>query len=272
MKKFLTTLILVILLAAVGGGFLLLRFERQQLYHPRPDIHATPAHFQQRFQEVQFTAADGTTLSGWWIPANHPRGTVVFCHGNGGNISDRAHLAPAFTKRGLNLFLWDYRGYGQSAGSPSEPGLYRDARAAFDAAQPMSRNLPIIVYGHSLGAAVACQLARERPVSGLIIEGGFASMADMARRRFPDWPLDRLLTVKYDAAATAAALPGIPKLFGHSPRDEVIPFQSGRLLFAAAAAPKTFTILGGAHSDSSWLTPGQPGGEDLDNFLAQFKP
>lgn len=272
MKKFLKTLLILLLLTLGGGGFLLLRLERQQLYHPRRDIDATPAHFQLRFQEVQFTAADGVVLTGWWIPANYPRGTVVYCHGNGGNISDRAHLAPAFTRRGFNLFLWDYRGYGQSAGSPSEQGLYRDARAAFDAAQPMSRNLPIIVYGHSLGAAVACQLARERPLSGLIIEGGFASIADMTRRRFPDWPLDRFLTVKYDAAAAAATLTDLPKLFGHGPRDEVVPFQSGRLLFAAAAPPKTFAILGGAHSDSSWLTPGQPGSDELTTFLAQFNP
>lgn len=272
MKKFFLTLLVLLALLAVSGGIGLLRFENRQLYHPAAEIDATPAQFQLRYQDVQFSSADGTPLFGWWIPANHPRGTVVYCHGNAGNIGGRAHFAPEFTKRGFNLFLWDYRGYGRSGGRPSEKGLYADARAAYDAAEAMSRKLPVIAYGHSLGAAVAIQLAQDRPVAGLIVQGGFASMADMAKRRYPSLPLDRILTVKYDAAATAATLTNLPKLFGHSLTDEVVPFQSGRILLNAAAEPKTFVLLSGAHSDNSWFVPGGDGNAQFEAFLARYKP
>ena len=272
MKKFFLTLALLLALLAAAGWILLLRFENRQLYHPTAALDATPAQFQLRYQDVQFSAADGTPLFGWWIPANRPRGTVVYCHGNAGNIGGRAHLAPEFTKRGFNLFLWDYRGYGRSGGRPTEKGLYADARAAYDAAEAMSRKLPVIAYGHSLGAAVAIQLAQDRPLAGLVVQGGFASMADMAKRRYPALPLDRVLTVKFDAAAGAAALTNLPKLFGHSLTDDVVPFPSGRILHAAAAEPKTFVLLSGAHSDVSWFVPGGAGNAELEAFLAAFKP
>jgi uncharacterized protein len=172
------------------------------------------------------------------------------------------HQRPSRSRihpRGFNLFLWDYRGYGRSGGRPSERGLYEDARAAFDAAAAMSGGLPIVVYGISLGGAVAVQLATDRPAAGLVVEGSFASAADIARRRYPNLPLHRVLSVSYDSAAKAARLEGMPKLIGHSIQDETIPFQSGRILHAAAAPPKVFTMLQGGHNDSSWFIPGAPG-------------
>ena len=269
-KVFLSILLLV--LASVAAGWVYLRhFEFSELYRPSTEILATPAQFQLRFQEVQFVASDGTSISGWWIPANHPRGTVVYCHGNAGNIGGSAHLAPEFFKRGFNLLLWDYRGYGRSGGRPSEKGLYDDARAAFDAAAAMSGKLPIVVYGLSLGGAVAIQLAADRPAAALVVEGAFASAADIARRRYPTLPLDRVLSVSYDSASKVAALKDTPKLFGHSPNDETIPFQSGRILHASSAPPKTFVLLSGGHNDQSWFTPGAPGNAEFEAFLAQFK-
>ena len=271
MKKVFLSVLLLLVALVVAGWIYLRRFERAQLYAPAPDIAATPAQFQLRYQDVQFSAADGTALHGWWIPANRPRGTVVYCHGNAGNIGRSARYAPEFFKRGFNLLLWDYRGFGRSGGRPTEPGLYDDARAAFDAAAAMGGDLPVLVYGLSLGGAVAVQLAVDRPAAALIVEGGFASAADIARRRYPALPLDRLLSAAYDSAAKAAALEGLPKLFGHSLQDEVIPFQSGRILHAAAAPPKTFVLLAGGHNDSSWFTPGAAGNAEFEAFLAQFK-
>ena len=271
MKKFLRLFLLLLAVAAAAALVALRRFERNQLYHPSPEIAATPAQFQLRFQEVQFIAADGTALTGWWIPANRPRGTVVYCHGNAGNVGSNAHVAPEFFKRGFNLLLWDYRGYGRSAGRPSEKGFYADARAAFDAAEAMSGQLPILIYGKSLGGAVAVQLATDRSAAALIVQGAFASAADMARRRYPNLPLDRLLSVSFDSAAKAATLAGLPKLFGHSPHDDVIPFQSGRILHASAAPPKTFVLLAGDHNQNSWFTPGAPGNAEFEAFLGQFK-
>ncbi|NCA82059.1 MAG: alpha/beta fold hydrolase [Opitutae bacterium] len=271
MKKVLLFSLFLLLVAAAAGGIYLRRFEFATLYHPSAEIFATPAHFQLRYQEVQFVASDGTPLHGWWIPANRPRGTVVYCHGNAGNIGSNAHLAPEFFKRGFHLLLWDYRGYGRSGGRPSENGFYDDARAAFDAAAAMSGPLPILVYGNSLGAAVAIQLAADRPAAALVVEGAFASAADIARRWYPNFPLARLLSVSYDSAAKAAALNAMPKLFGHSTTDEVIPFQSGRILHAAAAPPKTFVLLSGGHNDSSWFKPGAAGNAELEAFLGQFE-
>jgi hypothetical protein len=271
MKKFLFSILALLMAGTLAGWIYLRRFEYAQLYEPSPDVTTTPAHYQLRYQDVQFMASDGTALTGWWIPANRPRGTVVYCHGNAGNIGTLAHLAPEFVRRGFNVLLWDYRGYGRSAGRPSEKGLYDDARAAYDAAEAMSGKLPIILYGNSLGGAVAVQLARDRSPAGLVVQGAFASAADMARRLYPRWPLDRVLSVSYDAARTAAGLAGLPKLFGHSPVDETIPFQSGRILHAHAAPPKVFTLLSGSHGDDSWFTPGGAGNAELETFLGQFK-
>jgi uncharacterized protein len=272
MKKVFLSILLLLAMVVATGWIYLRRFEFATLYHPAPEVATTPAQFQLRFQEVQFIAADGTALTGWWIPANHPRGTVVYCHGNAGNIGNNAQVAPEFFKRGFNLLLWDYRGYGHSAGRPSENGFYADARAAFDAAEAMSGKLPILVYGNSIGGAVAIQLATDRPAAALIVEGSFASAADVARRWYPSVPIDRLLSVSYDSATKAATLEGLPKLFGHSPHDEVIPFQSGRILHAAAAPPKTFVLLDGDHNGNSWFTPGALGNKELDGFLGQFAP
>lgn len=271
MKKVFLSILFLALVAVAAGWMVLRRFEHAQLYHPTADIAATPAQFQIPYQNAQFVASDGTPLTGWWIPANRPRGTVVYCHGNSGNIGRSAHLAPEFFKRGFNLLLWDYRGYGRSGGRPSEKGFYDDARAAYDAAAAMSGQLPIVVHGISLGSAVAIQLATDRPVAALIVEGAFASAADMAKRWYPNLPLDRLLSVSYDSAAKVAALKDLPKLFGHSTSDEVVPFQSGRILHGAAAQPKTFVLLAGGHNDSSWFTPGAPGNAELEAFLGQFK-
>ncbi len=264
--------ILFLLVFTAGGGWMALRyFERSRIYHPSTVLTSTPAHFQLRYQDVTFTSADGTTLFGWWIPANRPKGTIVYCHGNAGNIGSDLPLAPEFFKRGYNLLLWDYRGYGKSEGSPSEKGLYADARAAFDAAAALSKDIPVIVYGYSLGASVAAKLAIQRPADALILDAGFASAADMARRWYPSFPVDRLLSVSFDTSAAVARLENIPKLIGHSPQDEIVPFQSGRLLHAAAAPPKTFVLLSGGHSDHSWLYPGKTGYEELENFLKNIQ-
>jgi uncharacterized protein len=271
MKKAFLILLFLFAAGAAAGWIYLRRFEYNQLYHPAADIGTTPAQFQLRYQDVQFIAADGTALAGWWVPANRPRGTVVYCHGNAGNIGSNAHLAPEFFKRGFNLLLWDYRGYGCSGGRPSEKGFYEDARAAFDAAAAMSGKLPILVYGNSLGGAVAVQLAVDRPVAALIVEGAFASAADIARRWYPSVPVDRVLSVSYDSASKASALSGLPKLFGHSIGDETVPFQSGRILYAAAAPPKAFVLLSGKHSDNSWFIPGASGNAEFEVFLGQFE-
>jgi uncharacterized protein len=271
--KSVATILFVLALAAAAAGWAYLRqFERSRVFRPRPDIESTPAQFQLRFQDVQFVSEDGTSLHGWWIPAKTAWGTVVYCHGNSGNVGTFAHYAPEFVRRGFNLFLWDYRGYGRSDGHPSEEGIAADARAAYDVAAELSPSLPIVVYGLSLGGAVASRLATERPAAGLVVEAGFVSLEDMARRQYPRFPMHRLMSMSFDSAASVAALEGMPKLIGHSIHDEVVPFQSARLLHGAAAAPATFAILEGGHNDSSWFRPGAAGNAELEAFLKRYKP
>ncbi len=163
MKKVFWSILFLLLLAAAAGWIALVRFQQGQLYHPTAEIATTPAQYRLRSRRCSFSLPTAPRSTGWWIPANRPRGTVVYCHGNAGNIGGNAHIAPEFFKRGFNLLLWDYRGYGKSGGRPSEQGLYDDASAAYDAAAAMSGKLPIVVYGNSLGGAVAVQLAKDRP-------------------------------------------------------------------------------------------------------------
>lgn len=275
MKKFFTFLLVLLLLLAAAfavGLFLLRHAERAVLYHPAPTLSATPADYHLRYQNVLFRASDGTRLEGWWIPCRSPRATLLYCHGNASNRSADAQWAPFFARHRMNVLLWDYRGYGGSEGTPSEEGLRRDARAAFDAAAESAPGLPVIVCGHSLGAAVAARLALDRPVAGLILDSPFASAADMARRLHPDlpFPIAPFLSVEYDTAACAAALPGLPKIIGHSPTDETIPFQSARTLHAAAAAPKTFVLLDGSHTTRSWFRDNGTGSAELSDFLSRW--
>lgn len=272
MKKLLFGVLYFLIAAMVVGWVYLRQLERQYLYHPQKVITTTPGQFGLRYQDVQFVAADGTVLTGWWMPANRPRGTVIYCSGNAGNIGANASRAPEFLNRGFNLLLWDYRGYGRSAGRPSEKGLYTDARAAYDTAAAMSGRLPIIVYGVSLGSAVAVQLAQDRSPAALITEAGFASAAHLAQLWYPKLPLEHFLSVSFNSTNKISKLPNLPKLIGHSPHDQTIPFPSARLLYAAAAPPKTFAILAGGHNDGSWFTPGAPGNSELETFLNQFNP
>ena len=275
MKKFLATLLVILLLLALAAGIALLllrRAERSVLYHPSPTLSATPADYHLRYQNVLFRASDGTRLEGWWIPCRNARATLLYCHGNASNRSSDARWAPFFARHRMNVLLWDYRGYGGSEGTPSEDGLRRDARAAFDAAAEAAPGLPVIVCGHSLGAAVAARLALDRPVAGLILDSPFASAADMAARLFPGCPipLAPFLSVEYDTAACAATLPGLPKIIGHSPSDETIPFQSARTLHAAAAAPKAFVLLDGTHDTHSWFLDNGTGSSELSDFLSRW--
>ncbi len=270
MKRFLGILLFLALLLAAAAGtalFLLRRAERAALYQPVRDLAETPADHHCRFQNVIFRSTDGTRLQGWWIPRPNARATLLYCHGGDSNRAADARWIGFFARNRMNVFLWDYRGYGDSEGVPSETGLRRDAIAAFDAAAGTAPDLPVVLFGHALGAAVAARLALERPAAGLVLDSPFASAADMARRLRPDLPLARFLSVEYDTAACLAALPGLPKIIGHSPADAVIPFQSARTLLAAAAPPKTFVVLEGAHGDHSWFRDGAPGNAELSAFL-----
>lgn len=250
---------LVVRMLQLFGVLLLLygalRFlEWKMLYFPRAEIEETPALPGLAFEDITFIAEDGVKLNGWWIPHPQARGTVLHFHGNAGNIGHRVDLAVRFHRLGVNVFLFDYRGYGKSHGWPSESGLSRDARAAYEFVRAQygdDEHPPVLLHGQSLGGAVAARLACEKNVRGLVLESAFTSVSDMARQLYPGLPLHRLVITRYNTLEHVAHLK-VPKLIAHSPADELVPFEMGRRLFAAAAPPKQFVALAGGHNDGLW--------------------
>lgn len=243
------------LIVAVAGTYIAIRlFERRQLFQPRRAMEITPDQAGIDYEPVDFVAADGVRLHGWWMPVENARGTILYCHGNAGNIGTRMDVYEGLRALGVNVFAFDYRGYGKSRGKASEDGLYEDARAAYEVVRERYDDAdfpPVILYGASLGGAVAAQLASERNCRGLIIEGGFTSAIEVGERWFPWLPVRALARYRFDAQGKVMAL-RVPKLFAHSRHDEVIPFEIGRQLFVSAADPKAFVELEGIHGEAGW--------------------
>ena len=263
-------LLTVILVPVLLFGLFRL-FEWKSLYYPTRSLDVTPSDVDLAFEEVNFVAEDGVRLHGWWIPGESGKGTILFCHGNGGNISHRVGWARELHETGWNLFLFDYRGYGKSRGFPTEKGTYRDARAAYEVIRARYDDIeqpPVVVLGRSLGGAVAVQLALDKPVLGLVLENTFPSVPEMARELYPFLPRP-LIKFRYDAASKIDDL-ALPKLIAHSPHDEIVPYDMGRKLFDVAADPKAFAELKGGHNDTAWLTPGYP--ERFQGFLDLVHP
>ncbi len=231
--------------------------ESRLVYFPGAQRRLTPppSQLDLRPERVEFTSDDSVKLVGWVMPAaSEPsRLWLLICHGNAGNLSEFArplHYA-GLRQLGLNLLAFDYRGYGESEGVASERGLYRDADAAYrylirDRGIPPDR---IIVFGHSLGSAVAIDLASRVPSAGLIVEGALTSVVQRGQELYPFIPVRWIARTRFSSIDKVAGLT-VPKLFLHARRDEVIPFAHGRRLFDAAVEPKTFVELAGTHSDA----------------------
>ena len=251
---------------------------RQLVFFPDPVVARDPAAAGLPFQEVRFSAADGVKLHGWFIPApaDEPSAdlpqqpaaanlTILWFHGNAGNIGYQVDDIVALRQwTQANIFIFDYRGYGNSAGRPSEQGIYRDARAAWRylLTRPDIDPQRIILYGRSLGTAAAVELAAaavdrpiDRPVDGpppyaLILYSPLTSLGAMARAIHPRLPLHLLAGGQFNSLSRIGRVP-CPILIIHSAEDEIIPVAQGRQLFAAAPEPKQF------------LDPDAPGHNDV---------
>jgi fermentation-respiration switch protein FrsA (DUF1100 family) len=235
----------VVLLA----GVMLIVFGRfladRLLYHPDPDLWTTPAAAHLPFSDVALVTDDGVHLHGWHVRAPAGRALVVVCHGNAGNVADRVPMAELFARAGLDTLLFDYRGFGRSGGRPSEQGLYRDGEAARRWAE--QQGLPVVLYGESLGGAVAVELAVRRPPALLVLQSTFTSLPEMAARLVP---LGHLLARQRFASLEKIARLRAPLLVIHGDRDELVPYRMGQRLLAAAPGPKELlTVAGGHHND-----------------------
>lgn len=225
-------------------------FQERLLYFPLRGITATPASRGLAYEDVWLETTDGVKIAGWFIPAVQPRATLLFFHGNAGNISHRLDSIETFHRLGLNTFIIDYRGYGQSEGRPSETGTYLDAAAAWRYLVE-ERQIPpdeIIIFGRSLGGAVAAWLAWQQSPGALILESTFTSAPDVASQAYPFLPVRQLARIDYN---TLKRVPEIkaPLLIIHSPDDNVIPYDHSQRLFAAANEPKEFLTIRGGHND-----------------------
>jgi fermentation-respiration switch protein FrsA (DUF1100 family) len=248
------TIVAIVTYAAL---LLLLRLSESRLLYfpgPRGALLRPPPELDLPVERVELRTEDGLRLVGWVIRAEHPAAHwLLICHGNGGNISDagRPHHYAGLRAAGLHLFAFDYRGYGESEGTPSEAGLYSDAESAYrflrdSVGVPSER---IVIFGHSLGSAVAVELAGRVPAAGLILDGALTSVPDRAQEIYPYFPVRWLGTSRYASRDKIGRL-RLPKLFLHAERDEVIPIAHGRRLFAAAPEPKRFVALAGGHGDA----------------------
>lgn len=245
---------LLMTLAAAYGAVLLLMF----LFQPRllflPNLPgraltATPADIGLRHETVALRTDDGQTLHGWWLPHRRPRATLLFFHGNAGNISHRLDSLEIFHDLGLEVLIVDYRGYGRSSGTPSEAGLYRDARAAWRWLTDERRIAPenIIVFGRSMGGAVASELAAQVTPAALIVESTFSSVPDVAAGIYWWLPVRLLARLEFNAADHIGRTT-LPVLVIHSRDDEIIPFEHARRLQQAAGQRATLLEIGGSHN------------------------
>lgn len=246
-------LLRIVVLVYVGLAATLVIFEKHFVYIPDRELELTPAALGLRSEDVWLTTEDGVRIHAWWLPARNARGTLLYCHGNAGNISHRLdRIIRLQGKLALNVLIFDYRGYGRSEGSPDEEGTYRDARAAYGHLVQARGIAPheLILFGESLGCAVALDTARERKSRALVLEAPFTSIPDMAQTLFPVLPLKPFLRTRYDNLAKISRL-DVPLLVFHGEKDRTVPFAQGRRLFDAAQEPKCFfPVPGGGHNDA----------------------
>jgi fermentation-respiration switch protein FrsA (DUF1100 family) len=245
-------------------------FQGRLVYFPTADIHQTPQSIGLKYEEIVLTTSDNVRLSAWYIPSASPKAVVLFCHGNAGNISHRLDTIRIFHDIGLDVLIFDYRGYGKSEGRPSERGTYLDVQSAWNYLTENRKIAAetIVLFGRSLGSAVAAEAALVNKPGALIVESGFTSVPDIGKRHFPFIPVKSVSRFHY-ATIEKVGLIRVPKLFIHSPADEIIPFSHGKRLYEYAVPPKGFLQIEGDHN-SGFLVSGSTYVDGLDRFITKY--
>ena len=249
----------VLTAALLVTGFLVGRvglLDRLFIYFPERALTSTPADHGVPYEDVWVETSDGVRLHGWLapvpIPSGEPAWVMLWLHGNAGNIGDRVEALAAMVRAtSVTVLMIDYRGYGLSVGSPGEMGLYQDTEAAVDylVDRPELFGAYLAVYGRSLGAAVAVELATRREVDALILEAPFTSIRALGRRTYPFVPMGLLVRARFDSLARMPSVKS-PVLVFHGTRDEIVPTEMGRQIHAAAPAHKRLVLLeDGSHND-----------------------
>ena len=255
--RVLVNILLSSLIAYALMLLLVFLFQSRLVYFPHVarELVGTPKVAGLEFEEVRLRTADDVVLHGWWVPAREPRGAALIFHGNAGNISHRIGYLTMFARLGYSSLLVDYRGYGKSGGAPSEEGTYRDAEAAWlhlvETRKVAARD--IVIFGESLGGAVATWLAARHPPRALVLASTFTSVTGLGQQVYPWLPVRLLARIKYDNLERIPLI-AAPVLIAHSRNDEIVPFSHGEALFAAAREPKQFMVMSGGHNDGFVFT------------------
>ena len=243
--------------------------DQQFIYFPHPwEARDWKALSGLPLEEVCFGTKDGVGLYGWYVEAPTRQAVLLWCHGNAGNISHRLENVIELHRRGLSLLIFDYRGYGRSEGRPSEEGLYQDGLAAYDYLKDQ-RHVPqeeLVMFGRSLGAAVAGEIARNRPCAGLILETPFPSVEAAAHAFYGGLPLHQLVKARFDLGKRLKEV-RVPVLVLHGDRDTIIPFALGEAVYEAANEPKRFYRIPGADHNDTYVVGGEPYFQELLRFV-----
>jgi hypothetical protein len=250
------------------AGDMLNRFIESQIFFPDPFLICTPAEAVLDYEDVWFETADSVRLHGWLVPAEENSPLMLFCHGNAGNVSHRVDNIRRLHDIGLSVFIFDYRGYGQSKGRITEAGFYLDSEAAYSKAlEYVDRaNLKLVIFGRSLGGIAAVHLGAQHKSSGLILESTFTHMAGMAAVHFPLPVPARLLQHRLNALDKIGTIMA-PILFFHGDLDTIVPISHGRELFDAAKAPKEFVTISGAGHTDTYFVGGQQYFAKIKSFV-----
>jgi uncharacterized protein len=253
-------------------ALLLVGFEKKIIFHPTkfPEGYWNPVSLGLKAQNISFQSVDDVNLHGWFVPTPGARATLLWFHGNAGNLSHRLDNIQRLLPLNLNIFIFDYRGYGKSEGEPDENGIYKDSQAAYNMVlelEGVSVN-SLFLFGRSLGGICATETALNNPARGLILESTFTSASDMSRKIMPLIPLGWAIRSKLDAINKVAELK-LPKLFLYGDRDEVVPFDLGRKLYEEASDPKSFYIIQGAGHNDTYIMGGRDYYNAFDGFITE---
>jgi pimeloyl-ACP methyl ester carboxylesterase len=251
--------------------FLLFFFQRFLIYFPDNTVYFNPHHVNLKFEDVYFETSDKVSINGWLVPADSSEKVIIFCHGNAGNISHRLESIQIFNRLSLDVFIFDYRGFGKSDGTISEEGTYLDAAGAWDYLVTQKNYKPsqIIIFGRSLGSGIASWLAREKDPGELILESSFTSLPDLGAKIYPFFPVRLLAKFNYPTLDNLNHI-DCPVLFIHSKGDEIIPYSLGVENFKSAKEPKDFLEIRGSHNDG-FMVSGARYMEGIAKFLEIVK-
>lgn len=287
MPRMLWSILIPVAIAYAAVAALVFFFQSRLVYFPDigREVAVTPLAYGLRFEDAPIRTGDGETLAAWWVPAEGARGTVLFFHGNAGNISQRLDYLQMFHRLRYSTLIVDYRGYGKSTGTPSETGTYRDAEAAWDHVRHarLARPGDVVIAGESLGGAVASWLAAKvspvpspSPAAGgggggsplhmgegaearvggpraLLLLSTFTSVNDLGAEVYWFLPVRLLSRFGYDNLENLKRI-SAPVFIAHSRDDEIVPHAHGRKLFQAAREPKMFLEMSGGHNEGFIFT------------------